>query len=35
MNLLELQRRMSEDVRRPLTPDFQMQRTTEGGLCQA
>ncbi len=33
MSLLELQRRMSEDVRRPLTPDFQMQRTTEDGLC--
>jgi hypothetical protein len=32
MNLLELQRRMSEDVRRPLTPDFQMQTTTEDGL---
>jgi hypothetical protein len=32
MNLLELQRRMSEDVRRPLTPDFQMQTTTEEGL---
>ena len=25
MNLLELQRRMSDDVRRPLTPNFQMQ----------
>jgi hypothetical protein len=25
MNLLELQRRMAEDVMRPLTPDFQMQ----------
>ncbi len=32
MNLLELQRRMSEDVMRPLTPDFQMQTTTEDGL---
>ena len=32
MNLLELQRRMSEDVRRPLTPDFEMQATTEQGL---
>src|SRR5260370_1641803 len=32
MNLLELQRRMSEDVRRPLTPDFTMQTVTEDGL---
>ncbi len=32
MNLLELQRRMSEDVRRPLTDDFLMQTTTEDGL---
>jgi hypothetical protein len=31
MTLLELQRRMSEDVRRPLTPDFEMQPFTEGG----
>jgi hypothetical protein len=31
MNLLELQRRMSEDVRRPLTVDFDMQRQTEDG----
>jgi Putative DNA-binding domain len=31
MNLLELQRRMAEDVRRPLTADFEMQRTTEDG----
>jgi Putative DNA-binding domain len=31
MNLLELQRRMAEDVRRPLTEDFEMQRTTEDG----
>jgi hypothetical protein len=31
MNLLELQRRMSEDVRRPLTSDFMMQRETEEG----
>jgi hypothetical protein len=32
MNLLELQRRMSEDVRRPLTVDFEMQTETEAGL---
>ncbi len=32
MNLLELQRRMSEDVRRPLTPEFEMQTVTEVGL---
>jgi hypothetical protein len=31
MSLLELQRRMAEDVRRPLTPDYQMQRVTEDG----
>ena len=31
MNLLELQRRMAEDVRRPLTPEYEMQETTEGG----
>ncbi len=31
MNLLELQRRMAEDVRRPLTPEYQMQRVTEDG----
>lgn len=31
MNLLELQRRMAEDVRRPLTSDYEMQETTEGG----
>jgi hypothetical protein len=31
MNLLELQRRMSEDVRRPLTEDFEMQQKTEDG----
>src|ERR1700733_809455 len=31
MNLLELQRRMSEDVRRPLTPSFEMQHQTEDG----
>jgi hypothetical protein len=32
MNLLELQRRMAEDVRRPLTSDFCMQQETEDGL---
>ncbi|AXC12623.1 Glutamate synthase [NADPH] large chain [Acidisarcina polymorpha] len=31
MTLLELQRRMAEDVMRPLSPDFQMQTTTEDG----
>jgi Putative DNA-binding domain len=31
MNLLELQRRMAEDVRRPLTADYEMQRTTDDG----
>ena len=31
MNLLELQRRMAEDVMRPLTPDFQMQSSTSEG----
>jgi hypothetical protein len=31
MNLLELQRRMAEDVRRPLTDDFAMRDTTEDG----
>ncbi|QHN04298.1 DUF2063 domain-containing protein [Granulicella sp. WH15] len=31
MNLLELQRRMAEDVRRPLTPNFEMQQETEDG----
>ena len=31
MNLLELQRRMAEDVRRPLTADFEMQRMSEDG----
>jgi len=31
MNLLELQRRMAEDVRRPLTTDYQMQSATEDG----
>jgi len=31
MNLLELQRRMSEDVTRPLTADLEMQSKTEDG----
>src|SRR5271163_2606487 len=31
MNLLELERRMAEDVMRPLTSDFQMQPTTSDG----
>jgi len=31
MNLLDLQRRMAEDVRRPLTPDFGMQTVAEDG----
>jgi hypothetical protein len=31
MTLLELQRRMAEDVRRPLTDDFEMRDTTEDG----
>lgn len=31
MNLLELQRRMAQDVRRPLTADYQMQRAAEDG----
>jgi putative DNA-binding protein len=31
MNLLELQRRMAEDVRRPLTSDCEMQGTAEDG----
>jgi hypothetical protein len=31
MTLLELQRRMSEDVRRPLTPKFEMQKVAEDG----
>ncbi len=31
MTLLELQRRMSEDVQRPLTPGFEMQVETEDG----
>lgn len=35
MNLLELQRRMSEDVRRPLTAESQMQTVTEDGKSTA
>jgi hypothetical protein len=35
MNLLELQRRMSQDVMRPLTDDFEMQSSTEQGLQTA
>lgn len=31
MNLLELQRRMAQDVRRPLTADYQMQCSAEDG----
>lgn len=31
MNLLDLQRRMAEDVRRPLTPEFSMQAFAEDG----
>jgi hypothetical protein len=31
MSLLELQRRMAEDVRRPLTASYEMQRCTEDG----
>lgn len=31
MNLLELQRRMAEDVRRPLTTDYEMQKVAEDG----
>ena len=35
MNLLELQRRMAEDVRRPLTADYEMQRITDEGTATA
>lgn len=35
MSLLELQRRMAEDVRRPLTPNFTMQPVTESGQSTA
>jgi hypothetical protein len=35
MTLLELQRRMSEDVMRPLSADFQMQTTTDDGRSTA
>jgi hypothetical protein len=33
MNLLEFQRRMSEDVMRPLTPSLEMRATTEQGAA--
>jgi hypothetical protein len=32
MTLLELQRRMAEDVRRPLTSDYEMRQTTDDGV---
>lgn len=35
MTLLELQRRMSDDVRRPLTPEMEMQTETADGLSVA
>jgi len=35
MSLLDLQRRMAEDVRRPLTPDFGMQTVAEDGQSMA
>ena len=35
MTLLELQRRMAEDVRRPLTPEFRSQGVTENELSAA
>lgn len=35
MNLLDLQRRMAEDVRRPLTPDFSMQTVAQDGRSVA
>jgi hypothetical protein len=35
LSLLELQRRMSADVRRPLTPDFDMQTVAEDGHSTA
>ncbi len=35
MNLLELQRRMAEDVRRPLVRDYRMQRVAEDGRPMA
>src|SRR5258707_14988091 len=35
MNLLELQRRMADDVRRPLTADFAMQTVTEDGFSMS
>jgi hypothetical protein len=33
MTLLELQRRMAEDVRRPLTAGYEMRQTTGDGAC--
>jgi hypothetical protein len=35
MTLLELQRRMAEDVRRPLTADFEMRETSDDGSSVA
>lgn len=35
MNLLDLQRRMAEDVRRPLTPEFGMETVAEDGQSTA
>jgi len=35
VTLLELQRRMVEDVRRPLTADYEMQQTTDAGASIA
>jgi hypothetical protein len=35
MSLLDLQRRMAEDVRRPLAPDFAMQTVDEDGRSRA
>ena len=35
MSLLDLQRRMAEDVRRPLTPDFDMQTIADDGQSTA
>jgi hypothetical protein len=35
LSLLELQRRMAADVRRPLTPDFDMQTVSEDGQSTA
>ena len=35
MTLLELQRRMAEDVRRPLTANYEMRQTTDDGAFVA